>query len=255
LIRYLCATIYLLSLSLGLPLSADPMSTRPLVFVTADWPPFSRVEGSKVLGGFELAVMQEFAKRAGLRLEAKGCPWKRCLFMLQSGQADIAMSLVYSTERAKFLYFLQPANESPTTWSYYRQKNSTQRVEAHSDLRSLKIGVRSGYVYYEKFANDLSLNTYGVESSEQLIHMLLSGRIDTFIHREILADYLIDKLQVGDRIEKHDYKHSDVSFDHLGLSRLSRFADQLFHFERIFKNMQSEGLIAKIYAQEVVHGK
>jgi len=238
-------------LSFGLPLSAEPAPTRPLVFVTADWPPFSRVEESKVVGGFELAVMQAFAKRAGLRLEAKGCPWKRCLFMLQSGQADIAMSLVYSAERAKFLYFLQPANENPTTWSYYRLKNSTQRVETRNDLRRLTIGVRSGYVYYDKFASDVSLQTYGVETSEQLIHMLLSGRIDTFIHREILADYLIEKLQVGDKIEKHEYKHRDVSFDHLGLSRSSPFADQLFRFERILKSMQSEGVIAKIYAEEV----
>ncbi|KKK82447.1 hypothetical protein LCGC14_2803320, partial [marine sediment metagenome] len=57
----------------------------------ADWPPYSKVEGRQVVGGFELAVMKAFAKRAGVSLKAKGCPWKRCLFMLQSGRADIAV--------------------------------------------------------------------------------------------------------------------------------------------------------------------
>ena len=224
---------------------------RPLIFVTADWPPYSRVEDGLVVGGFELAVMKAFAKRAGVRLEAKGCPWKRCLFMLQSGKADIAMSLVYTADRAKYLYFLQPATESPTTWSYYRLKNSVHSVKTHGDLRRLTIGVRSGYVYYDKFENDLSLNTYGVESSEQLIHMLLSGRIDTFIHREILADYLIDELEAGDNIDKHAFKHRDVTFDHLGLSRLSPYSDQLFHFENVLKAMRDEGVIAKIFAEQV----
>jgi hypothetical protein len=66
-----------------------------------------------------------------------------------------------------------------------------------------------------------------------------------------LADYLIEKLGVGDKIEKHDFRHSNVSFDHLGLSRLSPYSEQLFKFERILKGMQREGVLAKIYAEEV----
>ena len=156
-----------------------------------------------------------------------------------------------TAERAKFLYFLQPATETPTTWSYYKLRASTERVETHDDLHRLRIGVRSGYVYYEKFANDPFLNTYGVDSSEQLIHMLLSGRIDTFIHRDVLADYLIEKLKFGDRIDKHSYRHKDLSFDHLGLARSSPYSGQLHHFETVLKDMQEEGVIAKLFAEHV----
>jgi len=68
---------------------------------------------SGTMKGFEVDIVNEFAKRAGYTVEFKSAPFASVLTGVQSGQWDIAMSSIWiKEERAKMMDFADPYYDS-----------------------------------------------------------------------------------------------------------------------------------------------
>lgn len=124
---------------------ASPSATADdkLVFAFEELLPWkTRHQG--VYGGAYTEIVRELARRAQLPLEFRNCLLKRCLYMLEHGEADLAIGLRDTDERRKFLHFLKTPYREPALRSY-------------ADLTGLRIGVTSGAKYFDPFDSDKSI--------------------------------------------------------------------------------------------------
>jgi polar amino acid transport system substrate-binding protein len=83
-----------------------------VVGVNSENPPWIFMEDGKMTG-FEADILEEFAKRAGYKVDYKSAPFSTVLTGVQSGQWDIAMSSIWiKPERAKVMDFADPYYDS-----------------------------------------------------------------------------------------------------------------------------------------------
>ena len=83
-----------------------------VVGVNSENPPWIFMEDGKMTG-FEADILEEFAKRAGYKVDYKSAPFSTVLTGVQSGQWDIAMSSIWiKPERAEVMDFADPYYDS-----------------------------------------------------------------------------------------------------------------------------------------------
>ena len=68
----------------------------------------------------------------------------------------------------------------------------------HKDLR---IGLLRGAAYFDQLDNDATLIKVKVSTIEQLIGMLLKGRIDTFLGREESINPIIERIRFKHKLK------------------------------------------------------
>jgi len=82
------------------------------VGVNSENPPWIFAKDGKMTG-FEADIVEEFAKRAGYKLDYKSAPFSTVLTGVQSGQWDVAMSSIWiKQERAEVMDFADPYYDS-----------------------------------------------------------------------------------------------------------------------------------------------
>ncbi len=82
------------------------------VGVNSENPPWIFSKDGKMTG-FEADIVEEFAKRAGYKLDYKSAPFSTVLTGVQSGQWDVAMSSIWiKKERAEVMDFADPYYDS-----------------------------------------------------------------------------------------------------------------------------------------------
>ncbi len=82
------------------------------VGVNSENPPWVFADDG-TMTGFEVDILEEFAERAGYKIEYKGAPFSTVLTGVQSGQWDIAMSSIWiKPERAEVMDFADPYYDS-----------------------------------------------------------------------------------------------------------------------------------------------
>ena len=82
------------------------------VGVNSENPPWIFVKDG-TMTGFEADLLEEFAKRAGYKIDYKSAPFATVLTGVQSGQWEIAMSSIWiKEERAKVMDFADPYYDS-----------------------------------------------------------------------------------------------------------------------------------------------
>src|SRR5437868_8170540 len=72
------------------------------------WPPYKIVQNGTI-AGIDALVLDEIARRTGLKFDYFECPWARCLIMLQNGSVDMITSIARTAEREESMNFLEPA--------------------------------------------------------------------------------------------------------------------------------------------------
>ena len=75
-----------------------------LRIVTEPWAPYVYEENGKALG-LDYETTAIVFQRLGIEVEWQFLPWKRCLAMLETGQADGALDIFHSDQRDRTLLY------------------------------------------------------------------------------------------------------------------------------------------------------
>ncbi|MDG1580662.1 transporter substrate-binding domain-containing protein [Pseudomonas sp. GOM6] len=198
---------------------------QPLRVVTDYWPPFRMAGADGQLEGLDIDLLRELEKRTGLRFEIRLQPWARALEDMRSGQADLMTGLARTPEREQYIDYLEP--------SYYgcapRFYGAPQRAESlvsYQQLQGLRIGYVLQSVYFEPFDSDTSLLKVGVKNEDQLLKMLLRGRVELLIGTDCQVDYQLRDAQLAQRLVKLAYQPPASTSLYLGLSRAAGHSDE-----------------------------
>lgn len=120
--------------------------TSRLTAVFPTWKPYGYVEDQKATG-FEIEVFQAVMDRMNLQVEFIHQPWKRCLYSVKNGYADVVISSLKVEERQAYLnYPDHPISQSHT--ALFTTADQTLVFNGiFENLAPHTIGVTSGFSY------------------------------------------------------------------------------------------------------------
>jgi polar amino acid transport system substrate-binding protein len=230
---------------LGAPLPAQAQA--PLVLAFDDLLPWKTHSG-ELYGGAYTEIVRELAQRVGLPLLIKPCPLKRCLTMLQHGDADIIIGVKDTPERQRYLQFLHtPYRTSSADKVFFVLKENGARITHYDDLRPLRIGVKLGADYFTRFDQDMALKKDTSKDMDVNFRKLAMGRIDAVIAAEDQGEAMLAQLKLGDRISKAPWRVADPSARSIAISRHSKHIASLAAFEKAMAAMAKDGTLAALY--------
>ncbi len=248
-IEKLKTILFLISLLIAAGINPLVSEGRNLVFASEHWPPWviiDQKDESVVVGGIDVEILKEIAKRLNLNLKLYTCPWKRCLSWLEYGKIDVLTSVARTPAREGYMQYIDPPYLNKSIKVFYLKQGKGHLIKKYEDLHGISIGVTKGYKYFPRFNNDKRINKHSVVEIEQLLAMLEVGRFQAFIGNEIVVDYLIRENGYSGLFEKSVYKFDAPYEVYMAISKKSVYAKEIADFNKVMKDMVESGKIEQI---------
>ena len=160
-----------------------------LNLVGCEWPPYA--SDNLLNKGFFSEVIEEVFKDAGYISNTKLYPWKRAMKRVINGESDILMTLYWTEERTKDMFFSDVITEAPI--GFFRRKGDNIVFNKLEDLKKYSIGIVNGYSNGEEFDNATYLKTEGVYKDLLNFKKLMYNRIDLCVGDKFVGLYTITK--------------------------------------------------------------
>jgi polar amino acid transport system substrate-binding protein len=184
-------------------------------------------------------------------LEIVNCPLKRCLSMLELGQADIAIGYQASATRQRYLHFLAtPYRTRSADKVFYVRRAGGVRIARYADLAPLRIGIKLGSAgYFPRFDADNTLNKVAARDMEINFRKLALDRLDAVLIAEDQGEALLAQMKLGPVLQKAALRVHDPTPRSVALARASPYAARLPDFEQAMSAMVADGTLDRIYKQ------
>lgn len=145
-------------------------------------PPFEYKNADGTFEGFEVDIVNEAAKRAGMTTDIADLGFQALFAAVSSGRIDVAISSITITpERLKTLSFTQPYYDSDMGIA----TKTDSAIKAEADLKGKIVGVLSGstgetWVNAHKDADGFA-DVKGYDTQQNLLLDLSAGRVDAAV--------------------------------------------------------------------------
>lgn len=213
-----------LTLSITLIFSATVFANNLKIAIIIE-PPFSQLKDDTLIG-YNVEIANILADSINLPPIFIQCPFARCLSILEKGEADLMIGLLKLPVREKNLIFIEPplsVQHEPLRLYTLAKRNIT--INNFSDLDKLIVGKLRGAIYFPLFDDNNSIKNIEFTSREQLVNMLLKGRIDTFFDREESIRPLLTKQEYQNEIALSQYQYSKPVKNYIAISKHSHITD------------------------------
>ncbi|NWA29347.1 transporter substrate-binding domain-containing protein [Pseudomonas gingeri] len=207
-----------------------------LRIVTEPWAPYVYEENGQAKG-LDYETTAIVFQRLGVEVEWQFLPWKRCLMLLEQGQADGALDIFHNHERdSSLLYPSEPLSD--VEFVFFYAKAHPHPFNTLDDLKGLTIGTSPGYLYGSVFKGTAQLKREDGPSHEANFGKLALGRIDLLITDRRVGQRLLKQLRLQGQIDQYPTVIARES-QYLAIRRnagmdllLQRFGAELRRFKR-----------------------
>ena len=127
-------------------------------------PPYRIIQGDQ-FSGICFDVMKEIGKRIGVPVAFYEQPFKRALYSMEQGRADIMVGPNRTAEREAYMVYTE-ATVGRASKAFYVHPDSLP-IKRYEDLKGKRVIVHRGKMYFDKFDQDLSLEKMVVDSYVQ----------------------------------------------------------------------------------------
>ncbi|WP_035075533.1 substrate-binding periplasmic protein [Maridesulfovibrio zosterae] len=210
------------------------------------FPPWKIIDTNNNISGINIALTKRLLEKASVTPTFVSRPWKRCQLMMEKGTADIMNGLLKSSDREKYMIFLDPPYKTNSTKAFYTRKGESTKIRTYYDLANKTIGTVLGSKYFPKFDADKNLKKEIVTNTHTNIKKLTFGRIDTFIGTTTVTDYLIAHDGLEDKITKSEYIYSEPIPVYFAVSKKSPLANRIPELSAALKKMVESGEVDRI---------
>ncbi len=212
-------------------------------------PPFVDFVDNQLVGP-NIEIIKLLAKAVALKPVFIRCPFARCLSMTKRGQADLILGLRNLPERQKDLIFIEPPlliQQQPLRFFTLATKNIA--INNFNELRGLIVGTLRDATYFPLFDNSKHIKKVELTSREQLVSMLLKGRVDVILEREESIVPLLPKTEYLQKIALANYQYDKTVNSHIALSKHSTNSSYAALLSQNLADAIENGTIDKIRAQ------
>jgi len=229
----------------GLMLLAQPATLK---LVTSDYPPFEYTENG-VPRGLSVEIIQTVFHRMGQPIEIKEYPWKRSLYMIQTGAADAAFSTNRTSERETYGVFPKESLLSGTI-SFFTLTDSTIRYTGNLDsLSSYRVGTDRGSSYGDMFdeaVRSRKLNIIESDVPDISLRALITKRVDLYLVDDYVAWHLARKNGVTNRIKRLAPPFAPAVPAYLMFTRKKDHSKVMARFDATLAELKRNGTIDKL---------
>lgn len=235
---------YLLFLFISMKAATQPLPIIKVAMYIE--PPFSDIVDG-VFVGENIDIANALAKKIAKTAKFIYCPPARCFAFLQNGQADMMIAIRKTQYRAQFLNYLEPPIKiQHLPLQFYMRADSDFTLNDYQDLLALRVGVLRGASYFDKFDYDTQLTKVPLINYQQLVDMLLKGRIDTFLEREETITPWVDQGVYKTKIKLATFAYNKTVSSYIVVSKKSPLRDDIAHLSTALKSLSDNGEIQAI---------
>ncbi|MEX0604650.1 MAG: transporter substrate-binding domain-containing protein [Marinobacter sp.] len=229
------------------------LSAAPLQVRTLENPPLEYMLDGEVTG-VAVDLTREALRRTGHAAQIEIRPWKRALYEVAEGQADIAINTGRSDEREAWGIFPDEALINETFVLF-----SSIPMSLPKDLSGIEhfsLGNQLGYFYGERFHTKVTNDRFrSVETTltiEKNLEKLVAKRIDLFIGDLLPTRYYIRQLDFGDDVHIVLEEGTDqplvvsISPTFAAFSRKTVSPEFVKRFSEALKKMKEDGSYSQI---------
>lgn len=172
-----------------------------LRIVTEPWSPYVIVDNNNHVSGLDYQTTAIVFQRLGIDVQWQFLPWKRCLMMLQQGEADGVLDIFQVSERDDLL--LYPSEPlSDVNYVLFQANARPHPFNTLEDLHGLTVGVSPGYLYSPEFDASSLFIREPAPSHEANFGKLIRGRIDLMVTDRIVGQQMIDQLKLRNEVSQ-----------------------------------------------------
>lgn len=201
-------------------------------------PPYVEIVDGEYVG-LHIKLARYFSSKLNTDLDFVQCPVARCLNLMEHGKIDMLIGMIKTEKRQQYMTYLpKPHRVQTVPIQFFVNRNSDVVINTYEDLQGLNIGVVRGIYYFDKFDYDTKLNKIKLKNFQQMINMLLKGRINTFIEREESIIPWIDKDLYRSNIRLAKYQYSKAVDSYVTISKNSPYNQQieeLYEIQEMYK--------------------
>ncbi len=188
-------------------------------------------------------VIEQAAAQIGYNIEWRKVPFIRSLYNLKNNETDIVPRVIKTPEREQYIRYIGPIAVQNHDVEFITTV-SGPKIETYNDLLPLRIGVKRGTAYFQRFDADKSLIKIIVKDDFNLARMLKAERIDTAAVIDFSS--FLSELNVihFTEIQKANYVYPNKIGNYYGMPLNSPVAQQL---NQVLLEMVENGNIDAIY--------
>ncbi len=232
----------LFSASTEILADAESRAQDEVVVVFSEYRPYQYLDNGKPQGP-KVKILSHLISELGFRPTFKFLPWKRALYQIEQGEADL-ITAQRSPDRETYMNFV---NEP--LWNVrivaIRKKGLPEYFTGDiSSLFNFRIGVVNGYSYGKKFDQAAKAGKFRflttTKTTESLVRMLMAGRIDVFVSNEAVANATAGSLGVAQAVEI-DGPPLRTSSTNIAISRKTPYSNLHKRMSNLLNAMKSDG--------------
>ena len=221
--------------------------SQPMRLAFSELAPWKTRKGNEH-GGAYTEIVRELARRAGLPLVFVDCPLKRCLRLLEVGEADVVIGLQQSPERARYLHYLAtPYRVTSSDRVFLVRASDKRRITQYEDLLGLRIAVKQGSEYFDRFDEDTRLIKDPALTNEASLRKLLLDRVDVVVLAEDQAQAQLALMNLHGEIDFAPLRIPEPTPRAIAVAKASPLMARLPQLEQAMREMREDGTLANIY--------
>ncbi len=195
--------------------------------------------------GFVSTIIRESFAVHQHRVEISFFPWKRALYMVESGRADGIFTIWYRDDRAKWLNYSTPLYVAETV--FLKPKSLIIDYRGLQSLKGYSIAYVLGYAYPQPFY-DANLRLQHATTDVGIIQRLINHQTNLAIIDRLQGLYLL-KTMIGDEYLQYDALEPPIekAVNHLAIAKSVPQSDQLIRdFDDGYQQLLSTGRVTEI---------
>ena len=199
--------------------------------ISTGYPPFYFFTADNRPTGICIDILNQIAEHMEISVAYTSYPWQRMLLYGKDGTADAVMPLFKTSEREQFLVFPETALVHEDNSFFTAASSKTSYSGTLTDVAGNKIAVIDGYSYGREFDQTEFRNKVIVKDTEQLIKLVLSGRVDFGIGNSKVIAFTAHKINSASSIR---FLSPAVTVEalHIGFSKITVDPDFVERFSR-----------------------
>lgn len=231
-------------------LPCTSLQARQVLYAAMDnWPPFiierRSLASDSGFDGIDWELLQELSARTGIDIYPIPYPFARGLKEVEAGRIDIITSVVKTTERSKYMGFLQTPYYHCQT-AFYAQPEMAAQIKSYDDLYGKRIGYTLGSSYFEPFDSDRKLLKKPTLNKNKLPLMLLKRNEQLFVGTDCQVDYALKEQGLLGQIVPTFYRPNNPVELYIGYSKAAGIEKEAALLEKALKEMVAEGWVDKL---------
>lgn len=184
--------------------SSEVQSSNVIKVATSPYAPYIIYENES-FSGIDIELIKKAFKNSEYEIEFQLVPWDTSINMIKDKISNVLPTLSYREDRLGYLTYSEPYR-TKSEYCFYARKEARFVVNTFADLRGYRVGMVSGYSYFEQIRTDKTIEKLYYSRDEVLLKQLAKGHLDIIIMNQDVGDYLVQKMAHADEIVKLNYK-------------------------------------------------